>query len=236
MNTNKITVKVLAEIAIFSALALALDFLQSGYSKGLFINGGSIGIAMVPIFIIAYRRGLLAGLICGFIVSVLQMLGGILICPVADYSGVMRVLVPFFQVSLDYVLAYTFVGFAGAFAGLYKGSKSKGKKLLWIIVGCLVGGLLKYLVHVLSGGFFYLNFGGEFFGVKDDSWFYSFFYNGCFSIPSIVLSTAIMAIIGVFYPQILLPGNKGDGEVVEVKDDDDQNYKEIPNNENGGIE
>ena len=86
---NVINVRVLAEIAIFAALAFVLDVLQSGYSRGLFANGGSIGIAMVPIFVISYRRGLVPGIICGFIVSLVQMLGGIYAINSANYEGAM---------------------------------------------------------------------------------------------------------------------------------------------------
>ena len=233
MNTNKITVKVLAEIAIFSALALALDFLQSGYSKGLFINGGSIGIAMVPVFIIAYRRGLVAGLISGFIVSILQMLGGIYVVTGATYDGAMQFFAPFIQILLDYVLGYTVVGMAGAFSGKYKKGKTIKERILWIVVGTVIGGLLKYACHVLAGGLFWLNQNAKpMFGVTDETWLYSFVYNGAACIPSTILSTAIMVLIGAFYPQLLLTGIKGDGEVSKEVDSDIDSNKE---NEDGEV-
>ena len=77
MKQNSFSTKVLAEIAIFAALGLVLDALSSGIFRGVWANGGSICIAMVAVFIISYRRGLISGLLCGFILSIVQMIPGI---------------------------------------------------------------------------------------------------------------------------------------------------------------
>lgn len=199
---KKFSVRVLAEIAIFAAIGFALDALQGGIFKGVFVNGGSIGIAMVPVFIISYRRGLLPGVICGLVLSVIQMLGGVYVISGASYDGAMKVLAPFFQILLDYILGYTLVGLAGAFASKYK--KAEGNtKIVWIIIGTVIGGLLKYTSHVLAGGFFWLDPEISFWGVNGGSWLYSFVYNGAYSIPNILFSTAIMILIAKFYPVFL---------------------------------
>lgn len=201
MKKEKFSTKVLAEIAIFAALAFALDALQGGIFKGVFVNGGSIGFAMVPVFIISYRRGLLPGLLCGFILSLVQMLGGIYIIQGKTLDGAfMQAMGPFIQVMLDYVLAYTVVGFTGALAKKYSTSNTTKSKLLWIIVGCVIGGLLKYACHVLAGLWFWP---GEMWGVGGTA--YSFLYNGLYCIPNIVLCTIIMVIIAKAYPQFLNP-------------------------------
>ena len=74
MKKNKLSVRVAAEIAIFAALAFAFDAIQGGIFKGVFASGGSIGFGMLPILVIAYRRGLLPGIICGFIVSIIYLM------------------------------------------------------------------------------------------------------------------------------------------------------------------
>lgn len=214
MKTSKL--KILAEIAIFAALGFALDALQGGIFKGLFPNGGSIGFAMVPVFIIAYRRGLISGILCGFIISIIQMIGGIYIINSATYEGAMRVLAPLFQVGLDYVLAYTVVGFAGAFSGLYAKSKSMKMKLIYISLGVIIGGLLKYSCHVIAGILFWLP--------SDETWAYSFIYNGGYSLPNIGICLVIMIIIARFYPQFLTI-NK------QTKDNKENEIKEVNNNE-----
>ena len=134
------SVKVLCEIAIFAAIGFVLDVLQGGIWKGAFINGGSIGIAMVPVFVISYRRGLVPGIICGLLLSLVQMLGGIYVINSSSMSGWKQTFGPFLQIMLDYVLAYTVVGLAGAFSGMYKNGVGK-TKFVAIIVGLCVGGV-----------------------------------------------------------------------------------------------
>lgn len=195
--------KVLAEVAIFAALAFALDALQSGIFKGIFVNGGSIGFAMLPIFIISYRRGLIPGLLCGLILSIVQMLGGIYIIQGKTLEGAfMQAMGPFIQVMLDYVLAYTVVGFTGLFCKLYQNNQNTNMKYTWIIVGCVVGGLLKYLSHFLAGVWFWP---GEMWGVGGN--LYSLLYNGLYCIPNIIICTILMVIIAKAYPQFLNPEN-----------------------------
>lgn len=209
MKEKKFSVSILAEIAIFAALAFALDLLQGGYSKFWFINGGSVGIAMVPIFIVSYRRGLIAGILCGFIVSLVQMLGGVYVINASNYEGAMKFFSPFFQIALDYVLAYTVVGFAGAFAGMYKNG-DKNTKIIAIVLGVLVGGLLKYAMHVLSGGFYWLDGSVSIIGIKGDTWLYTFVYNGLYSIPNIIICGVIMVLIALIYPKFLTPESNED--------------------------
>ncbi len=216
--SKKISVRVLAEIAIFAALGFALDALQSGIFKGVFVNGGSIGFAMVPVFIIAYRRGLIPGLVCGLVLSLVQMLGGVYVISGATYGGAMKFLAPFFQILLDYVLAYTVVGIAGAFAGKYKNSENFNKKALWIVIGTVAGGLAKYITHVLSGGFFWLDPEIEFMGVNGGSWLYTFVYNGAYCIPNIVICTGIMLLIAKVYPVFLNVNEPETAEKTETSD------------------
>ncbi|MBE6137511.1 MAG: energy-coupled thiamine transporter ThiT [Erysipelotrichaceae bacterium] len=214
---KKFSTKVLAEIAIFAALAFALDALQGGIFKGIFVNGGSIGFAMLPIFVISYRRGLLPGLLCGLILSLIQMLGGIYIIQGKTLEGAfMQAMGPFIQVMLDYVLAYTVVGFTGAFANKYQNNCNTKSKYTWIIVGCVTGGLLKYLSHFLAGVWFWP---GEMWGVGGS--LYSLLYNGLYCIPNIIICTALMLIIARVYPQFLSLD-------INIKDGDDG---EKPNEE-----
>lgn len=204
MKKQKFSTRVLAEVAIFAALAFALDALQGGIWRGVFASGGSIGLAMVPIFLIGYRRGLLPGVLCGLIVSLVQMLGGIYVINATTFENAfLRIMGPFLQVMLDYVLAYTVVGLAGAFAHFYASSEKRSKKILWMIVGCTVAGLLKYTCHVVAGGVFWLNQGSSFMNIADTSWVYSFIYNGAYSIPNIIICTAVMVVLVRFYPQFI---------------------------------
>ena len=67
-NTSKL-VTTLCEIGIFAALGFVFDELQGILFKSVFPSGGSIGIAMIAVLIIAYRRGLWPALLTGLIMG-----------------------------------------------------------------------------------------------------------------------------------------------------------------------
>ena len=225
MKKSILSVRVLAEIAIFAALAFALDLLQASYSRALFPNGGSIGIAMVPVFVISFRRGLIPGVICGLLVSILQILiGGIYVINAANYEGVMQVFSPMFQIMLDYLLGYTLVGLAGVFSKPFKAADTQTKRAIFVVSGVILGGTLKFMAHFLSGVFFWLDPSIEFLGVNGGSAVYSFVYNGLACFPSIILCALVMGIVAVLYPVFLTDKEnveeKNEEAVVEVKDGD----------------
>lgn len=218
MNKKNTKLQALIEVAIFSAIAVALDMIQGGLFKGLFANGGSIGFAMLPILIISYRRGLGWGILSGLIVSLLQMLSGIYVVQAADMpNDFLRAVGPFLQVMLDYVLAYTVVGFAGLFKPMYDKSESFGMKLGSIILGTVVGGLLKYFCHVTAGIVFWLGDGSDsFLGIANSTSLYSWIYNGFYCIPNIIICGIVMAIIGIRYPFLLNSKLNKDGNSDEI--------------------
>ena len=219
---EKFSTRILAEIAIFAAIGFALDALQSGIFKGVWVNGGSVGFAMLPVFIMAYRRGLIPGLLCGLVISLVQMLEGIYIINATSFDNqFLKVMGPFIQVMLDYALSYFVVGFAGCFAGLYKKSQSMTLKLVWISVGVILGGLLKYACHVASG-YFWLDENIYFWGVNGGTMAYSFIYN-IYAIFNIIICLPVMIIIAKFYPKFLNPDSEYNNNVVintEAEDND----------------
>ena len=94
---------------------------------------------------------------------------------------------------LDYVLAYTVVGFTGLFRNSFVKSNHK---YLNLSIGVTVGGLLKYACHVVAGLLFWP---GEIFGISGSA--YSFIYNGLYCIPNIVISVIIIILLYKFYPR-----------------------------------
>ena len=220
---KKSSLIILAEIAIFAALGFALDALQGGYSRGLFPSGGSIGIAMLPVFIISYRRGLIPGLLCGLLLSIIQMLSSIYVINATSYENeFLKVMGPFIQIMLDYVLSYTLVGFAGIFARRFKKSNNLGQKILFVVLGCVLGGMLKYIVQSISGGIFWVDPNTAFMGIQGGTWLFSFFYNGAYNIPNIVLCAIIMILIVRFYP-LFLNADNNNGDKLEVNKEGNDN-------------
>ncbi|MGP4062385.1 energy-coupled thiamine transporter ThiT [Halobacillus litoralis] len=179
----------LVEIAIFSALALLLDILPF-LSFKLWAQGGSISLAMVPVFIMAFRWGIKGGMATGVLLGIYQILtGAYIITPV--------------QTILDYIIAFAVIGVAGFVAKpLWKAIKAKESKALvgWIVFGCFVGSLLRFIGHFTAGIVFY----GEFAPEGQPVWLYSLVYNGGYMLPAFILSSIVVSLLFVQRPKLLM--------------------------------
>lgn len=184
-------VRTMCEIAIFAALGYGLDMLSGLYSRFIFPNGGSIGIAMVCVFFMAFRRGLISGILTGLIIGLLQLIGGVYVSGLADTGFKV-----FCQIALDYWLAYPVVGFAGVITAKIRQASTRKEMAVFIGMGCLIGGFFKYLCHFLSGVLFWPD---DLWGVGGST-IYSLLYNGAYMVPSIIICSAIMIFTGYKYP------------------------------------
>jgi thiamine transporter len=116
----------LAEIAIFVALATALSFIiVYTLPQGGSITAGS----MVPILWLALRRGPKVGIITGVLYGIVQLV----VLPFA-YNPI--------QVLLDYPLAFGCLGLAGFFRK-------------WPVIGVVVGISGRFVMHFFSGVFYF---------------------------------------------------------------------------------
>ncbi len=195
MKKANLNVRTMCEIGIFAAIGYVLDELQGIISKGLFINGGSIGFAMVAVLFIAFRRGWLPAILTGLIIGGLDVSTGAYILHPA-------------QLLLDYILPYTLVGLAGFFKPLFDNSQTKGKKMMWLAVGTFIGGVLKLGSHFAAGVIFWAD--PEYFawGLNNmNVYLYCFLYNFAFIGPSIVLSGGLLIGLYVRAPKLLLDNN-----------------------------
>lgn len=196
MKTNR-TVLIIVEIAVLSSLSLVLDYLANFTTGSLFVSGGSISIAMVPIMLIGFRRGIIAGIASGFIVGAIQVI----------YGGH---ILEFFQYVFDYPLAYTVVGLAGVFIYLNK-KKISGPT---IILGSIFAGLLRYLSHILAGIIFWSEYvPAEFMFLNNrmtgfNAYTWSIFYNGLYMIPSIIVSSIVLYFLFKYAKQLFIVNDK----------------------------
>ena len=194
------TLHFITEVGVFSALGLLFDFLAGLYSEPIFPQGGSISIAMIPIFIMAFRWGLKGGLTTGLIIAITQL----------PYSSVFRYGLSWetllFIILLDYILAYTLLGLAGLYTKRIRNSKEMSGKLYYITNGILLAGLLRTICHVISGLIFFRQFIPEFI-VEQHIWYYwSIIYNLGYMVPSIILCILITrALIKRFHTNLLNP-------------------------------
>ncbi|WP_338754394.1 energy-coupled thiamine transporter ThiT [Bacillus sp. FJAT-52991] len=167
MDRNKLVTMI--EIAVMAGLAQILSVFEFG---ALWAYGGSISLVMVPIFLMAYRRGLKAGILTGLIVGILDLvMGATVVHPV--------------QLVLDYPLAYAVLGLAGVMA-----TKSE-INLRRIMSGLLLGTSLRLACHFASGVIWF----GEY---APDGWpvaWYSFLYNISYLIPEMLITAVVLVFL-----------------------------------------
>ena len=164
-------VRMLCEGAILLAMGLVLNALKL-YQ---FPNGGSVDLAMIPIFFFAIRWGVGPGLLVGFAFGLLQMfIDG------AIAWGWQSLL-------LDYLVAFTPLGLAGLFRYRRGG----------IFAGTLLGCVLRFIVHYISGVTIYAIVAPtELFAMTfTEPWMYSLAYNGSYMLVDTVICLVVFALL-----------------------------------------
>ena len=196
---KKINTKVVAEIALLAAFSFILDLLQGAISGFLpfWPNGGSVGIAMIPIIILSYRRGLLPGILGGLLVGLVDLLDGIDVSPMADTA--FKVLG---SIMLDYILAWGLVGLSGIVKKMI--DKSNGyKKISYIAVGAIISGVMRFISLFLSGLLMWPNYDlADPTAITKAKVIFSLSYNSSYMIPTIVITTIVLVIVYIKAPKI----------------------------------
>jgi thiamine transporter len=167
---NKFSTRMLAEIGMAVALAVVLNFLKLWRMP----QGGSVSLEMLPIFVIAFRWGLGAGMFSGLAYGLLQlMFGAYIIHPI--------------QLIMDYPLPYMILGVAGMFE-IRKDDLIQPLIMFWAV---LTAGALRLIIHILSGVIFFGSYAPE----GQNVWAYSTIYNGSFLIPTIIVNYIVLLIV-----------------------------------------
>lgn len=177
MSSNRLSV--LTEIAILAALGLVLDKLVLFQMP----QGGGVTLVMLPVLLLALRRGAFPALLAGFLIGSLQLAFG------GYYLNL-------FQVGLDYFAAFTALGLAGF---CYKAKKdiSTGQ----ILLATLIGGTGRLLCHFLAGWIFFADYAPEGW----QPWIYSLYYNASYMLPSMALALALLLVLLKAQPKLFRP-------------------------------
>lgn len=181
----------LVEVAVFAALAVLLDYVSNIISLRIWPQGGSISIAMVPVFIMAFRWGIKGGLTTGFLLGALQL--------VVTQPWIATPI----QAFIDYFVAFTVVGVAGIFAKQVQQRFADGEKAkanAYIIAGVFLGSLLRYICHFVTGVIFFGMYAPEGQPIA----LYSFLYNGSYMLPSAIISGIVVVALYVSASRVLL--------------------------------
>lgn len=172
---NKST-RVLVETAIMIAMAFILEVLFTTL-PGM-PQGGRVSLSMLPIIVLAWRHGVVPGVIAGVSFSVLNML----LDGFSPAGWAITYQAFFGSMVLDYLLAFGLIGLAGLV-------KPFGDNVYNFVIAILIGSLLRFLMHLLSGVLIWSDYADG-----QNVWIYSFVYNGTYMLPT----TLLLAVVGYF--------------------------------------
>ncbi len=157
--TQSFKTKRLVESALMIALSTILSFI---IIFRLPFGGSITACCMLPVILAAYRYGTKWGLVTAFAFSLIQGIQGIAegtfsAASLGVENGVFNggffsgspLLASFGIFLLDYIIAFTVLGFGGIFRNRIK------NKQLSLVCGILVAGLFRYIAHVISGAIVY---------------------------------------------------------------------------------
>ena len=202
------TIKRLVVSAVMLGVATTLELVSNFLPLELPFGGRITLVSMLPIVLVGYMYGVSQGLFTAFCFSVIQILLGMKTVSAFFLPGDEQMIIwkAFLVCFLDYILAYTVLGFSGVFKGKFK------NKALGLSVSSIFALLLRYVVHIVSGAVFFGAWAEWFFsqdgfyavGEKILNVFsgaslsvvYSVFYNGLYMIPEIILTAICSALIG----------------------------------------
>jgi thiamine transporter len=169
-------VRVLVEIALCVALSAVLNLPGLRIRLPINIAGGTVSLSMLPIFVLALRRGVGPAMVAGAMYGLVDVL--------VDPFVVHPV-----QFLLDYPVGYALVGLAGIGAAAWRTTVDRGQQArarLVILPFLLLGAAARLSAHWLSGVIF--------FGANAPSgqpvWLYSLVYNASYVLPSLIFSAA----------------------------------------------
>lgn len=198
--------KTLIESGLLIAMALVLSVVSKVLPFHLPFGGSITLLSMLPVVLLSYRHGVKWGLFSAFVYSLLQIVTGFddvkaFFIP-EDYNLAASMGIIF----LDYIVAYTVLGFGGIFRNNIKNSSRA------LVCGSVFALLMRYVVHIISGAVFFGAW-AEWFFTQDGFYeigsvivdkfsgntlavIYSIFYNGLYMIPEIIITAIGAATVG----------------------------------------
>lgn len=161
--------RTLVECALLVAMATVLSLVKI-WSMPL---GGSVTLlSMLPICLISVRHGMKWGVASAFVYSLIQLfldLGAMLSWGLTPAMFIGSLL-------LDYIVAFTVLGLAGAF---------RNKGFAGIMAGVFMAIFLRFVSHVISGTIIFDIWMPE---EWTNPFLYSICYNGAFLLPETIIT------------------------------------------------
>ena len=179
---QNVKVRRLVESALFVAIATVLSILKIDLPFG----GGVTIVSMLPLVLISHRWGWKWGVLTAFAYSLIQLLLGLdNVGYATTFATVLGV------IFLDYVIAYTVIGFSGAM------EKPFGKSLKAVMIGIAVVFAGRFLCHYITGVWIWGGWMPENFMnmTMTSPWMYSLLYNGWYMLAELVVTEIVAALL-----------------------------------------
>ncbi len=169
-------------ILVFSAVMIAVGTVLSLFKIDFVMGGGITICAMLPLVMVSFRYGTKWGIFTAFVFSMIQCLLGLDNVQYATSAGMAVAII-----LLDYIVAYTVIGFSGIFKNRAENFKSA------LICGISFAFFLRFLCHFITGWMIWDALWPNEFGMAAP--LYSFCYNGSYMLAEAIISSVCGMII-----------------------------------------
>lgn len=172
------TARMLVECALMVAVATVLSLIKIDLPFG----GGLTICSMLPIILISHRYDLKTGILTAEAYSLIQLFLGM-----DNLAYATTPLTILGVVFLDYVVAYSVLGFSGVFDKLMKNKRAA------LATGIAVTFVLRFVCHLISGAWIWgVWMPEEFMGMTmTNPWLYSALYNGWYMLAELILTEIV---------------------------------------------
>ena len=167
---------------VFSAIMIAIGTVLSMLKIDFVMGGGLTICAMLPLVMVSFRYGTKWGVFTAFVYSILQCLLGLDNVQYATSVGMAIAII-----LLDYIVAYTVIGFSGLFKDKAKNFKSA------LILGISITFFARFLCHFATGWVIWDALWPNEFGMAAP--LYSLCYNGSYMLAEAIISSVCGMII-----------------------------------------
>ena len=167
---------------VISAIMIAIGTVLSMLKIDFIMGGGITVCAMLPLVMVSFKYGIKWGVFTAFVFSVLQCLLGLDNVQYATSAGMAIAII-----LLDYIVAYTVIGFSGIFKDRAKNFKSA------LILGIAITFFARFLCHFATGWMIWDALWPNEFGMAAP--LYSLCYNGSYMLAEAIISSVCGMII-----------------------------------------
>ncbi|MFD1393003.1 energy-coupled thiamine transporter ThiT [Lacticaseibacillus jixianensis] len=189
MSNSNSRVLILVEIAVIGALAMALEYIP--HSVG--VSGINLSYGVVPITVLALRRGTGAGMAAGLVWGLLD-----LVLRGFATGGFLNPLQGF----IEYAVAFAFAGLAGLLYASFQRAIKDGRKQKAIALGWgagLIAAFAKFFWHFIAGWIYW----GSYAPKGTPAWLYSLITNGGSAVVTGLLTVIVVSVLVATVPKQL---------------------------------